>query len=152
MIDPIPQHIINPPAIVVESEQAVYQRLVMQGREAAALEAEGKNANVAWLQALKKAYPDVRAAIGGRLVSHPKVYEIVMDVRRCNFSAAKNFIYKNKNEDAVLARCLDTEIRRQTSFKIRAAAVELATKYRLGADPKQCMESLAKFIEETQRG
>jgi hypothetical protein len=40
----------------------------------------------------------------------------------------------------------------RSARKIRAAAVELVEKYRLGADGNDCMNALAKFIEETQRG
>jgi hypothetical protein len=140
---------MNPPAIVVEDEAAKYERLLAQGREAAALEQEGKNANVEWVQALKKAYPDV-PHFNGRLVASPKAYEIVMEARQCTRSAAKNFIRRYKNENARVACVGGGNAYRSRAMQIRRAAVELATKYRLGADPKACMDALAALIEETR--
>ena len=141
---------MNPPAIVVEDEAAKYERLLAQGREAAALEQEGKNANVEWLQALKKAYPDVLHPRNGKVGAHPKVYEIVMEARQCTREAACVFVSKYKNENARVACGVGANARRSRTALIRRAAVELATKYRLGADPKACMDALAALIEETR--
>jgi hypothetical protein len=140
---------MNPPAIVVEDEAAKYERLLAQGREAAALEQEGKHANVEWLQALKKAYPDVLHT-NGKVRAHPKVYDIIMEARQCTREGAAYFIQRYKNENARVARVADANARRSRVSQIRRAAVELATKYRLGADPKACMDALAALIEETR--
>jgi hypothetical protein len=140
--------LLAPPAIVVEDEAAKYQRLVEQGKEAAALEAEGKHANVAWVQALKAAYPDV--VYQGRLVSCAKVYEIIMEVRACSREAAAQFLSRNKNNERHAAHVVGSTGRTSRAYQIRRAAIELTGKYRLGADPAACMEALAKLIEETR--
>lgn len=144
----------TPPAIVVEDEAAKYQRLVEQGKEAAALETEGKHANVEWVQALKKAYPDVPqtnqygARCGNLMKTHPEVFRIIMEARQCTLKSAQNFINDYKNtERGVAAR---SEGARARARHIRDAAIELVDSYRLGADPKACMEALAKTIEATR--
>ncbi len=143
----------SPPAIAVEDEQVKYARLVAQGKEAAALEVEGKYANVLWVQALKAAYPDVqREYFSAQKKVNPKVYEIVVAARGCTRDTARNFLSQHKDQRTRDARIANTRVQISRARQIRIAAVELTTKYRLGADPKECMEALVKFIEDTQRG
>lgn len=151
-IDPI----VNPPAIVVEAEQAKYQRLVAQGREAAGLEAEGKNANVAWVQALKAAYPDVPLIMHNgkpspsQMMWHPKVREIIKEVRGTNASAVNQFLKKHKSEKArqiINARAGGDSAHLRL---VRRAVVELMTKHKLGADPAECWNRLCQFMEESK--
>jgi len=153
MIEPNLVEFVIPPAVVREDEQAKYQRLIEQGREATALAAEGKHATVEWVTALLAAYPPVESAVfRGQLIRNPKVYEIVRAVRGGTDSAIRVFLNRYKSEAARSARQAANGTSAGRSRKIRAAAVEITTKYRLGADPKECMDRLAAFIEEQTRG
>jgi hypothetical protein len=142
------------PAIVREDEQAKYQRLVTQGKEAAALEDEGKHANVAWVQALKEAYPDAPNA-HNRVCTNPRVYAAVAEARGCTFRGAQVFVstYRDEQTRGKYQR-MKNEFNGTTrsNNRIRRAVVELTTKYRLGADPQQCMDALVHFLEEQTRG
>jgi hypothetical protein len=150
-------NIIEPAAEVREDEQVKFQRLVAQGLEAAGLEAEGALANYNWLKALEAAYPSTpllrKDGTQYGHARHPKVREIIMQVRGYNELGVERFIKRHRSMDnnALRRRVEAGRARPGTSnrnARVRRAVVELTTKYRLGADPAACMDALVKFLED----
>lgn len=137
------------------------QRLKREWDEACADEANAVDRKAAVLRAAHARWPKVpnpglRAR--GIMVHHPELRRFVRDVlgmpdrKNGGMNHVASQLIKH-GADVVRARA--TAYSAATSGvgrKLRPAVVELVTKYRLGADPAECMEALAKYYEEVTRG
>jgi len=139
------------------------QRLKREWDEACADEANAVDRKAAVLRAAHARWPKVPSAnpvqrARGIMAYHPELRRFVRDVLGMpdqknggmNYFAGQ--LIRN-GADGVRARAAASNAATSgVGRKLRPAVVELVTKYRLGADPAECMEALAKYYEEVTRG
>jgi hypothetical protein len=162
VIEPqLPQHVVNPPAIVVQVKDE--QALKREWDEACADEQDAVERKAAVLREALKRWPMVLSSNPGQrargmLVHSPEMRRFVRDVigmpdqKRGGLNSDANKLIKL---GAAGLRAVSKKSQEKTQSRrrqIERAVVELTTKYRLGADPTACMEDLCKFYEEQPRG
>lgn len=135
------------------------QTLKRQWDEACADEQDATERKCAVLQAALKRWPKVPNGFGGKQMKHsPEMRRFVRDVLGMpdnkgrggmNNYAAR--LLKHGMEGA-RANSRSTNARQAVGVKLRRAVIELTTKYRLGADPTECMEALDTYYKELTDG
>jgi hypothetical protein len=149
---------LNPPAIVREAFDE--QQLKREWDEAVGDEQDAVSRQQAVLRKALARWPMVLssnpgARAQGKMTHSPEMRRFVRDVLGMpdrphgGMSARANRLLKEGGREHDKARSFNYSRR---VMRIRHAVVELVTKYRLGADPKQCMEALANFYEEQASG
>ena len=147
------QSIIDPPAIVVQAFDE--QALKREWDEACEDEQSALERKRAVLQAALKQWPKVpRQGNRGQLMHSAGMRRFVREVLGMPDS-------RNGGINTEASRLLNNtvaEIRKSDvayfnrtvghARRLRRAVVELTDKYRLGADPKQCMDALIRMLDE----
>jgi hypothetical protein len=160
VLEGIRPDVLTPPAYVVEARDE--QALKREWDEACADEQDATERKAAVLREALKRWPMVLSSNPGQrargmMMHSPEMRRFVRDVLglpdskgggkggSMNHAARQLLLY---GAEGVRARVRDSARRSSSSRQLRSAVVELTTKYRLGADPRKCMEALAKFYEE----
>lgn len=160
MFDPMRPDLLNPPAIVVQADVKDEQTLKREWDEACADEQDAVERKAAVLREALKRWPMVLHSHPPRRAHSPEMRRFVRDVLGMADESnggmnryARRLLTLGANGMRVKAREDRAGVRsRASSTKLRTAVIELTTKYRLGADPGECMEALTKYYEELARG
>ena len=150
------ENVVAPVAHVREAFDE--QALKRQWDEACNDEQDATERKCAVLQAALKRWPRVLASNPGQRTQGKTVHSSEMrrfvrdalgmpDAKNggMNFYAGQLLRH---GAEAERARCRYQEGRRAVGHKLRRAVIELTTKYRLGADPTECMEALDAYYKE----
>jgi hypothetical protein len=90
----------------------------------------------------------------GAMVHHPEMRRFVRDVlgmRDREGGGMNNHAAMLLREGAREKRSSHNNASQKQSRAYRRAVIELVTKYKLGADPRACMEALSTYYEEINR-
>jgi len=135
------------------------QALKRQWDEACADEGDAFERKVAVLQAALKQWPMVLSSnpgqrAQGKMVYSPEMRRFVRDVlgmpddqRRGSMNDYALRLLR-KGVAGCRARIKILTARTSVARKLRRAVIEVTTKYRLGADPTECMETLDNYYKE----
>jgi len=130
------------------------QALKRQWDEACADEGDAQERKLAVLQTALKQWPKVLGGLlGKQMVYHPEMRRFVRDVLGMP-DTANGCINRHAatllRDGVEKMRADKRKVKRYSSvgLKLRHAVIELTTKYRLGADPAECMEALDHYYRD----